>query len=69
MSTNPSVVAPYGSLQAENGIDSTVKHGSNLLNRTNTRVRLGIARCTEFLIDVRATFCRLIARSSGGRGS
>src|ERR1700730_10365673 len=50
--TKSSVVAPYGSLQAENGSDSTVKHGSNLLNGTNTRVRPGIARCTESLIDL-----------------
>jgi hypothetical protein len=50
--TNSSLVVPYGSLQAENGIDWTVKHGSNVLDGTSTRLRLGIARCTEFLIDV-----------------
>jgi hypothetical protein len=63
--TNSSVVAPYGSLQAENGIDSTVKHGSNLLNGTNTRVRLGIARCTEFLIDVPSYFLSLNSSQLG----
>ena len=57
--TNSSVVAPYGSLQAEDGIDSTVKHGSNLLNGTNTRVRPGITRCTESLIDVPSYFLSL----------
>jgi hypothetical protein len=50
--TNSSFVVPYGSLQAENGVDWAVSHGSNLLNGTNTRLRLGIANCTEFLIDV-----------------
>jgi len=54
--TNSSLVVPYGSLQAENGIDWTVKHGSNVLDGTNTRVRLGIAHCTEFLIDVPSYF-------------
>ena len=39
-------------MQAENGVDWAVSHGANLINGTNTRLRLGIARCTELLIDV-----------------
>jgi hypothetical protein len=50
--TNSSVVVPYGSFQAENGIDWSVNGGSNLLSGSSTRLRLGIADCTEFLIDV-----------------
>jgi hypothetical protein len=50
--TNSSLVVPLGSLQAENGIDWTVGHGSNVLDGTNTRLRLGVAHCTEFLIDI-----------------
>src|SRR3984893_762195 len=50
--TNSSLVVPYGSLQAENGVDWAVSHGSNLLQGSNTRLRLGIAHCTAFLIDV-----------------
>jgi len=57
--TNSSLVVPYGSLQAENGVDWTVRHGSNALNGTNTRLRLGVAHCTEFLIDVPAYFWSL----------
>jgi hypothetical protein len=57
--TNSSLVVPYGSLQAENGIDWTVKHASNVLDGTNTRVRLGMARCTEFLIDAPSYFLSL----------
>ena len=57
--TNSSLVVPYGSLQAENGIDWTVKHASNVIDGTNTRVRLGIARCTEFLIDAPSYFLSL----------
>ena len=57
--TNSSLVVPYGSLQAENGIDWTVKHASNVLDGTGTRVRLGIAHCTEFLVDVPTYFLSL----------
>ena len=44
--TNSSLVVPYG----------TVRHGSNALAGTNTRLRLGVAHCTEFLIDVPTYF-------------
>jgi outer membrane putative beta-barrel porin/alpha-amylase len=57
--TNSSLVVPYGSLQAENGIDWTVKHASNVFDGTNTRVRLGIAHCTEFLVDAPTYFLSL----------
>lgn len=50
--TNSSFVVPYGSLQAENGVNRSVSHGSNVLDGTNTRFRLGIAHCSEFLIDL-----------------
>jgi len=50
--TNSSLVVPFGSLQAENGVDWMVRHGSNSLDATNTRLRAGIADCTEFLIDI-----------------
>ena len=54
--TNSSLVVPRGSLQAENGLDWTVHYGSNALDATNTRLRLGIAHCTELLIDVPSYF-------------
>ena len=50
--TNSSLVVPLESLQAENGMDWTVGHGSNVLDGTNTRLRLGVAHCTGFLIDI-----------------
>jgi hypothetical protein len=50
--TNSSLVVPFGSFQAENGVDWTVRHGSNALDGTNTRLRLGIAHCNELLIDM-----------------
>jgi hypothetical protein len=64
--TNSSLVVPYGSLQAENGVDWTVKHGSNALDGTNTRLRLGIAHCTEFLIDVPNYFLSINGPQSSG---
>src|SRR6266851_54283 len=50
--TNSSLVVPRGGLQVENGVDWAVRHGSNALDGTNTRLRLGVAHCTEFLIDI-----------------
>ena len=64
--TNSSLVVPYASLQAENGVDWTVDHGSDALNGTNTRLRLGIAHCTEFLIDVPSYFLALNGSQPSG---
>jgi hypothetical protein len=64
--TNSSLVVPYGSLQAENGVDWTVRHGSNVLDGTNTRLRLGIAHCTEFLIDVSNSFLSINGSQPSG---
>jgi len=50
--SNSSVVVPYGSFQVESGVDWSVAGGSNLLTGNETRMRLGVANCTEFLIDV-----------------
>jgi hypothetical protein len=50
--TNSSLVVPFASLQVENGLDWSVRHESNVVDGTNTRFRLGVAHCTEFLIDV-----------------
>ncbi len=50
--TNSSLVVPLGSLQAENGVDWMSRHGSNSIDATNTRLRAGVAHCTEFLIDI-----------------
>jgi hypothetical protein len=50
--TNSSIVVPVGSLQNENGIDTSRDHGANILSGTNSRWRLGIAPCLEVLIDL-----------------
>ncbi len=64
--TNSSRVVPYGSPQAENGVDWTVLQGSNVLSGTTTRLRLGIAQCTEVSADVPTYFYSLNGRASSG---
>ncbi len=50
--TNSSVVVPVASLQLENGIDLTRQSGSTTVNGTNSRLRLGVGRCLEVLLDL-----------------
>jgi hypothetical protein len=50
--TNSPIVVPAGSLQNENGIDTSRDHGADILNGTNSRWRLGIAPCLEVLVDL-----------------
>ena len=64
--TNSSVVVPYGSLQVENGVDETRRQGSNVVSGTETRLRLGVAQCTEVLADVPTYFYSLNGRASSG---
>jgi hypothetical protein len=45
-------VVPTGSVQAENGVDWAVRNDSNSLNASDTRLRAGIAYCTELLLDL-----------------
>ena len=40
--TNSSRVVPYGSLQAENGVDWTVRQGSDVFSGTETRDRKSV---------------------------
>jgi hypothetical protein len=49
--TNSSLVVPMGSLQAENGVNWTTRAGQGALDGPNTRLRLGVAHCSEFLVD------------------
>src|SRR5216683_4129260 len=64
--TNSSLVVPYGSAQAENGVDWSVRHSSNVLDGTNTRIRFGVARCSEFLIDVPSYFLSINGSEPSG---
>ncbi len=50
--TNSSQVVPLGSLQAENGINSTGNGSEKTIDGTNSRLRLGVAPCLEILVDL-----------------
>jgi hypothetical protein len=50
--TNSSLVVPTGSLQSENGINWTTRPGEGALDGPNSRLRLGVDHCTEFLVDL-----------------
>jgi Putative MetA-pathway of phenol degradation len=62
--TNSSVVVPAGSLQIENGINSSARDGGRVIDGTNTRLRGGIANCFEFLVDV-PTYVANLRRAEG----
>jgi Putative MetA-pathway of phenol degradation len=50
--TNSSIVVPVGSLQNENGVNISVRSGSQSVDGTNSRWRLGVAPCLEILVDL-----------------
>src|SRR3984957_458271 len=64
--TNSSRVVPYGSLQSENGVGWTVRQGSDIISGTETRLRLGVAQCTEVLADVPTYFYSPNGRAFSG---
>jgi hypothetical protein len=45
-------VVPVGSFQSENGVNISRRDGAQILDGTNSRLRLGIAPCLEVLADV-----------------
>jgi hypothetical protein len=50
--TNSSLVVPTGSFQSENGINLSGRGAWQTIDGTNTRWRLGVAPCLEFLVDL-----------------
>ena len=50
--TNSSVVVPRGSLQVENGVNWAVYQTVQLLDGSETRIRVGAFRCGEVLVDL-----------------
>ena len=57
--TNSSVVVPFGSFQSENGVNTYSRDGGREIDGTNTRWRLGIARCLEVFVDVPTYFANI----------
>jgi hypothetical protein len=64
--TNSSLVVPAGSLQIENGINSSARDGSRFVDGTNTRLRAGIANCFELLVDVPTYFANVRGLEGSG---
>ena len=64
--TNSSLVVPAGSLQIENGINSSARDGGRFVDGTNTRLRLGITQCLELLVDVPMYFANVRGPGSSG---
>jgi Putative MetA-pathway of phenol degradation len=64
--TNSSLVVPQGSFQQENGVNLSGRDGGQVLDGTNTRLRLGIAQCLEVLVDVPTYFDALSGRADSG---
>jgi Putative MetA-pathway of phenol degradation len=50
--TNSSLVVPRGSMQVENGINWTSRQSETIIDGSNSRVRFGVAQCTEVLFDL-----------------
>jgi hypothetical protein len=50
--TNSSQVVPVGSLQSENGLNTTGRGTERTFDASNSRLRLGIAPCLELLVDL-----------------
>lgn len=61
--TNSSLVVPTGSMQIENGVDWAIRQGSQTLSASQTRARLGVADCSEVLVDVPTYFMALNGRA------
>jgi Putative MetA-pathway of phenol degradation len=64
--TNSSLVVPKGSFQQENGVNIAGRDGGQVIDGTNTRLRLGIVECLEVLVDVPTYFDALSGRASTG---
>lgn len=62
--TNSSIVVPTGSFQAENRISLDGRGHSDRVGLPQTRLRLGVADCTELLVDLPNYFERVGATPS-----
>jgi hypothetical protein len=56
--TNSSIVVPVGSLQSENGVNTSAQDGRQGVDGTNSRWRLGVAPCLELLVDLPNYFAK-----------
>jgi hypothetical protein len=64
--TNSSLVVPRGSLQVENGINWTTRQSATVIDGSNSRLRIGVAPCTEVLFDLPDYFHSLRGPATAG---
>lgn len=57
--TNSSLVVPNGSVQVENGLNTSGQSAAKGFDGSNSRLRLGLAPCLEVLVDVPSYVGRL----------
>ena len=57
--TNSSLVVPAGSIQSENGLNTSGQSAGKGFDGSNSRIRFGIAPCLEVLLDVPSYVGRL----------
>jgi hypothetical protein len=57
--TNSSLVVPAGSLQSENGINTSHQTAGAGFDGSNSRLRFGVAPCLELLVDIPSYVGRL----------
>jgi len=64
--TNSSVVVPQGTLQTESGVNWTARPANRVIDGPTSRVRLGVAPCTELLLDLPNYFHPVRRRGASG---
>ncbi len=57
--TNSSLVVPTGSIQSENGLNTSGQSAGKGFDGSDSRLRFGIAPCLEVLVDMPSYFGRL----------
>src|SRR6266567_5457676 len=57
--TNSSLVVPAGSVQSENGVNTSGQSAGAGFDGSNSRLRLGVAPCLEVLVDIPSYVGRL----------
>ena len=64
--TNSSLVVPQGSFQSENGINFSQRAGNHEFDGTESRLRWGIVRCLEVLVDLPTYFAAVRGSLNSG---
>jgi hypothetical protein len=64
--TNSSLVVPPGSLQSENGVNTSRQSAGSGFDGSNSRLRFGVAPCLELLVDIPSYVGRLSGSTDTG---